>query len=114
MKERDRKANVSHQFIFIEELHKTVRNVVMETWQEAVNLWFDGACHPQFRHQLYIFFLHTRWHKAWSINHILATCIHPKTPHQLLTTQAANQPAKASMPAILATHRCACTYADCG
>lgn len=49
--------NVIYQFKLVKHLYEGLWYKLMESGQEAVNLWLDGSGHPEFCHQLYILLL---------------------------------------------------------
>lgn len=49
--------NVIYQFKLVKHLYEGLWYKLMESGQEAVDLWLDGSGHPEFCHQLYILLL---------------------------------------------------------
>lgn len=49
--------NVIYQFKLVKHLYEGLWYKLVESGQEAVDLWLDGSGHPEFCHQLYILLL---------------------------------------------------------
>lgn len=67
----------SYQFKFVKHLYKGLRNKLVESGQEAIDLRLDGAGHPELRHQLDILCLEQR-RRIKEIQNCVNTCINTK------------------------------------
>lgn len=58
--------NGNYQFKLVKHLYKGLWYKLVESGQEAVNLWLDGSGHPEFCHQLYILSLDIKYYSVYN------------------------------------------------